>query len=55
MPYYVPNRPKPRSLEDLQLLQVMEDKLDNEAADAALMEPGESIPWDQVKTELGIK
>jgi prevent-host-death family protein len=43
------------SMEDLQLLQAMEDKLDNEAADAALMEPGESIPWDQVKTEPGLK
>jgi antitoxin Phd len=43
------------SMEDLELLQALEDKLDNEAADAAMREPGDSIPWDQVKTELGLK
>lgn len=43
------------SLEDLQLIQEIEDRLDNAAADAALEEPGESIPWEQVKKDLGIK
>ncbi len=43
------------SLEDLQLIQEIEDRLDNSAADAALEEPGKSIPWEQVKKELQIK
>ena len=43
------------SLEDLQLIQEMEDKLDNAAADAALEEPGESIPWEQVIKDLSIQ
>lgn len=43
------------SLEDLQLIQEIEDRLDNAAADAALEEPGESIPWEQVKKDLSIK
>lgn len=34
------------SMEDLLLLQVLEDKLDNEA--------GVSIPWEQVKKEVGL-
>lgn len=29
-----------------------EDDQDIAAADAALAEPGESIPWDRVKAEL---
>jgi prevent-host-death family protein len=43
------------SLEDLQLIQEIEDKLDNAAADAALEEPGESIPWEQVIKDLSIQ
>ena len=43
------------SLEDLQLIQEIEDRLDNAAADAALEEPGASIPWEQVKKDLAIK
>ena len=43
------------SLEDLQLIQEIEDRLDNAAADAALKEPGASIPWEQVKKDLSIK
>ncbi len=31
-----------------------EDQVDNEAAEAALLEPGESIPWEQVKVLLGL-
>jgi hypothetical protein len=41
-------------MEDLELLRQLEDKLDNEAADRALSEPGESIPWEKVKAELGL-
>jgi prevent-host-death family protein len=43
------------SLEDLQLIQEIEDRLDNAAAAAALNEPGASIPWEQVKKDLSIK
>jgi antitoxin Phd len=43
------------SLEDLQLIQEIEDRLDNAAADAALEEAGASIPWEQVKKDLAIK
>ena len=43
------------SLEDLQLIQEIEDKLDNAAADVALQETGESIPWEKVKKELSLK
>ncbi len=43
------------SIADLQLLQDLEDRLDNAAANAALSEPGESIPWEQVKQELDLE
>jgi prevent-host-death family protein len=45
------------SAEDFALLQRLrqeeEDRIDNAAADAALAEPGESIPHEVVKEELG--
>ena len=31
-----------------------EDRLDNAAADAALAEPGENVPWEQIKADLGL-
>ena len=43
------------SLEDFELIQQIEDRMDNTAADAALEEPGSSIPWNQVKKDLSIK
>jgi prevent-host-death family protein len=46
------------SAEDFALLQRLreeeEDRLDNAAADAARDEPGESIPWERVKADLGL-
>ena len=46
------------SVEDFALLQRLreeeEDRIDNAAADAALAEPGESIPWEKVKADLGL-
>ncbi len=41
-------------LADLELLRALEDRLDNEAAEQALREPGDSIPWNQAKADLGI-
>jgi prevent-host-death family protein len=43
------------SLEDLELLKALEDRLDNQAAEAALAEGGEPMPWEKVKADLGIK
>jgi hypothetical protein len=41
-------------IEDLAELQALEDKRDVEAARAALSEPGEDIPLEQLAKELGI-
>lgn len=35
-------------------LRAAEDAEDGAEADAAMEEPGESIPWEQVKAELGL-
>jgi prevent-host-death family protein len=43
------------SMDDLALLQELEDRLDNEAADAALRETGASIPWEKAKKELALE
>jgi len=40
-------------LEDLALLNELEDRVDLEAARAALKEPG-SVPWADVKARLGL-
>jgi antitoxin Phd len=42
----------PESL--VEALRAAEDAEDVAEADAAMDEPGESIPWEQVKTELGL-
>lgn len=41
------------SIEDLKLLEAIEDKLDVKAIRAARAEEG-SIPWEQLKAELGL-
>ena len=40
-------------LEDLEFLEELEDRMDVEAARKALRERG-SIPWEKVKTDLGL-
>jgi hypothetical protein len=46
------------SVRDLELLErrieALEDRIDNEAADRALAEPGESIPYEKIREELGL-
>ncbi len=41
-------------VQDLELLEALENRLDLEAARAALAEKGPSIPWSKLKAELGI-
>ncbi len=41
-------------VEDLELLEALEDRLDVAAARAALAEKGPNIPWSRLKAELGI-
>lgn len=38
----------------VEALRAAEDAEDAAEADAAMDEPGESIPWEQVKAELGL-
>jgi len=40
-------------LEDLELLEALEDRLDLEAAREAMREPG-AVPWEQIKAELDL-
>ena len=41
-------------LADLELLRELEDRLDNEAAEEALREPGASVSWKKAKAGLGL-
>lgn len=43
-------------VEDLKALEAWEDRLDNEAADAALVEVKEkgTVPWEKVKGDAGL-
>jgi antitoxin (DNA-binding transcriptional repressor) of toxin-antitoxin stability system len=38
----------------LKALQAAEDATDATEADAAMDEPGEDVPWEQAKAELGL-
>jgi len=38
----------------LDALRAAEDAEDAAEADAAMDEPGEDVPWDQVKAEMGL-
>ncbi|CAG1000463.1 hypothetical protein MYXO_02971 [Myxococcaceae bacterium] len=40
--------------EDLAFLENLEERIDLEEARRALAEPGENIPWEKVKAELGL-
>jgi antitoxin (DNA-binding transcriptional repressor) of toxin-antitoxin stability system len=40
--------------QDARLLEVIEDYLDNQAADAALAEGEDRIPYDALRQELGL-
>ena len=40
--------------EDLELLERLEDEADVAAAEAALGESDQRIPWDDVKADLGL-
>jgi PHD/YefM family antitoxin component YafN of YafNO toxin-antitoxin module len=42
------------SMDDFNLLRALEDKLDLEAMQEAIAEPGANIPWARIKKELGI-
>lgn len=41
-------------VEDLQLLESLEERMDLEAARAALKEKGPRIPWNRLKEQLGL-
>ena len=41
-------------IEDLQLLEQLEDRIDIAEARKALKEPGPNVPWEKVKKELGL-
>jgi prevent-host-death family protein len=40
--------------EDLAFLEALEDRIDLEEARKAIVEDGASLPWEQIKAELGL-
>lgn len=41
-------------IEDLEWLEEMEEKIDNEMADRALAEGGATVAWEVIKKEYGL-
>jgi prevent-host-death family protein len=41
-------------LEDLAILEMIEDRVDIEAARKALADGGDSIPWEEAKRQIGL-
>ena len=41
-------------MEDLEILEKIEDRLDYDAAAEALEEQGKAVPWSKVKRTLGL-
>ena len=41
-------------MKELKLLQELEDQIDIEDAQKAKNEPGDPIPWEELKKELGL-
>ena len=41
-------------IEDLELLQRVEDLMDLQAAEASMKDPRPSIPWEDLKSKLGL-
>ena len=41
-------------VEDMEALEAIEDRLDIIAAKKAMAEPGDNIPWERVKKDLGL-
>lgn len=41
-------------IEDLEMIEAIEDRIDVEAAKKALKEKSPSIPWKKLKAELGL-
>lgn len=41
-------------VEDAEALEALEDKIDLAEVRKSLAEPGENIPWEQLKQELGL-
>lgn len=42
------------SVEDLRTLEALEDRLDLEEARQIMKKPGRLIPWEKVKSQLGL-
>ncbi|MGH9443133.1 MAG: type II toxin-antitoxin system Phd/YefM family antitoxin [Thermoanaerobaculia bacterium] len=40
------------SIDDLRLIEQEEDRLDNQAAESVLREPGPNVSWEQIKKRL---
>lgn len=41
-------------MEDIEALEAFEDRLWVELAEASMAEPGQSVPWEQVKRDAGL-